>query len=782
MSIICLLMSVLSMTGPVLPIDSVINRIDIQKWMYPQEKIYLTTNDDQFISGDTVRINLELLDALTLVPSEFSKYVYVELLTPFDEVVRRVKLIRRDDCFKGYMPLPSDLPEGEYELVAYTRYMENLGSNFFAVKRLHIISPERGKKYLTYFCDSQGDNLKITANSFSSDTDEALPSVITIKTKSGKVYSSVRKKTSFSCSVKKEDWNAGIVLLEADNYRTYKPLPYNPESLNVKLFPEGGHLVNSSINTVGIKITDACGRGVKQDVKIVDKNKNTVISAVTDKRGLGQFKIFADREEEYSLATETDTVPIILEVNDNPGISVNTMKDETVLVQPIGSIAENTTLLIHSRGNLLYYDFVDGNRPLSFDAKQLPSGIYEFILFSGAMHPLAVRQAFVASDNLDGKTVVLNLVGEAGEYIPDYENLCEIKNRKVRYEIDNIMLTSERWQRYDIPEVIVGKYSEPMLPLEIGAVLSGVAKSRWKRKALAGVRVDVIAPSIDYFASVVTDNEGRFVIDGVDWPDGTRFAVKVINKDGEPEDNFELDEETYPTVHNVPSYYEGNKPVDNLSSDIVNRLSHWLDEVIVEGRHSRNSDDENTLVFDMIGAKAITPEMLESKGITTYEEAIRLFAGVRISGGKVIYSGASGSIFGGDNSVEFYVDGTKWSSAIQNALDGGESRFASNAMAAAAERTAISMTGGLVPKDMALQQHASNSSDLAEFASTFPFHNIERIYFLRPSAAIFLSGKAARSGGALVFITKSGAGKKTLDDNLQIKVFAPLGYQSDLSF
>ena len=71
-----------------------------------------------------------------------SRYVYVELIDPAAQLVKRIKL-RPDSLgyFHGYFDVQEELPEGYYTLRAYTQFMRNVGTDYFAHKQVLISTP-----------------------------------------------------------------------------------------------------------------------------------------------------------------------------------------------------------------------------------------------------------------------------------------------------------------------------------------------------------------------------------------------------------------------------------------------------------------------------------------------------------------------------------------------------------------------------------------------------------------------------------------------------------------
>ena len=71
---------------------------------------------------------------------------------------------------------------------------------------------------------------------------------------------------------------------------------------------------------------------------------------------------------------------------------------------------------------------------------------------------------------------------------------------------DALMLT-QGWTRYDMPAAIRGEINDSLpYPLEIGAQLDGVIRSKWRGKPLAGVTANVLAPRMADGASAMTDS------------------------------------------------------------------------------------------------------------------------------------------------------------------------------------------------------------------------------------------------------------------------------------
>ena len=103
-----------------------LNRILRQVKLFPQEKTYVCTDADRYQAGQRIFLRVFLVNAITHQTDSISRYVYVELLDPERLIVKRVRLLRSDQGFVGYMDIPEGVVKGRYILRSYTRNMLNV--------------------------------------------------------------------------------------------------------------------------------------------------------------------------------------------------------------------------------------------------------------------------------------------------------------------------------------------------------------------------------------------------------------------------------------------------------------------------------------------------------------------------------------------------------------------------------------------------------------------------------------------------------------------------------
>ena len=112
-----------------------------------------------------------------------SRYVYVEIISPMDDLVERIK-IRPDStgAYGGYIDLEEDLAERAYTLRAYTNFMRNRGEEYFFRKTIDVFDPFSLLIEPLLKFDVRKNNVEVTIQFVNTQTqDTIVPDIVSCK-------------------------------------------------------------------------------------------------------------------------------------------------------------------------------------------------------------------------------------------------------------------------------------------------------------------------------------------------------------------------------------------------------------------------------------------------------------------------------------------------------------------------------------------------------------------------------------------------------------------------
>ncbi len=346
-----------------------------------QEKIYVHTDNRCYFVGDTLWYKAYVTRADNLQPTDMSKLLYVELLTPDGYLVERQHVVvgsHGQTC--GQFVLEDSLYSGYYEIRAYTRWQ----LNFNVVERDY----------------TRDDRLKFygstAAKNFFRDFEGLYSRVIP-------VYQKPRKTGDYT-----------------DRYMSRRPKQHvlkETMSLRCNFFPEGGQLVQGVPCTVAFDITDNNGQELDIEGTLSDGRKirpshlgRGLLSVTPGSSPLKATFSWNDKHYSFSLP-KAQVVGATLAMDSEKGV---------VRVQSKG--VEPSAYTILCRGRLVAFNRMNGAGDISVNTTDCPTGINEIIIYDSQAQPLASRLFFVnhndygtpvdvrltADGDTVGKTTTLN--------------------------------------------------------------------------------------------------------------------------------------------------------------------------------------------------------------------------------------------------------------------------------------------------------------------------------------------------------------------------------------
>ena len=754
------------------------------------------TDKPYYITGDTIWLRAFVVDALTHKPVDASKFVYVELISPMNTVDMRIKIKERDGVFKGYIPLdPTRIAEGEYTLTAYTMFMQNQGEQYFFKKKVKITSSFAIKRKIEteFEWKNQGkdnESLKINLRYIDTETNEPCPyKSFSYILPNGEITDWQGGNRNLSIEIDHKNLRDGVVFVQYGNYGKYITFPASSiTTFDVSFYPEGGYLVPGCNNRMTFKAMDSNGKSIDITGDIVDNSGNKVTSINTSHDGMG-ITTFSPQSgmtykavcRENELGEKTFDLP---QVRSDATVLQVTQENNTVRIEAKGSHQSTAMIALQQRGRLL----ATGQESIAINSDTLPAGVVQALLINENGRMLSERLFFVTGkqapsaklnndrNNYDSRELVqasvdlsefADATGNLAVSVTDDRTIASdsttsiltnlllqsdlqgsinnpswyFKSKNRSRQLDMLMMT-QGWRRYDVPHALMGKGVAPQFPIEQGQTLSGTIRTEWRNKLMPNAMVKVIAPRIRYADIATSDQNGRWEINNVVFPDSTKFIIQAVNKKGSSLSNLSIDQDVFPSLSALDfdrsikkNETEENELSISYISNEKNRLQYvegvasvLLDEIVVQG-YKRNKP---LTIYEIVATHSHDYKFFEKRSISDFETALRYFTGIAITPNGLFSTRSRKERIG------ILVDGTP----LEGFGDGDSYRA---------------------------------------LKDTYPFDVVKQIDYIRGAEALAFGGGNFK-GGIVAITTKDGTELKRGRPDHTIKTITPLGYQRPAEF
>ena len=526
---------------------------------YPQEKIYLHVDRDYYIPGDRIWFKAYLTHASTHQRFDGSRYVYVDLVSPADTLISRVR-IRPDDngLHHGNIHLTEVVPEGYYTLCAYTKYLSNNEEDYIYKKQIRIGNPVVADN------TDDGDRSR-TVRQVKEDFD------VSFFPEGGHLLEGVLCRVAFKA-------------LNSGGYSEYVM----------------GKIVDQNDNEIVSLNTLHAGMGGFGFIPERGKAYTAVCYNAAGKSK--RIRLPEAQRSSYTLTTSYWR---------NKRLTVGRLKSADL------KSFDQMYVLVHSRGMLLYFGEWDKDREyLSFVEDQLPSGVIQILLFDKDMNPVSERLVFsegrdqailelstdreeykmrenvltdvrlldsegrplngdlsvsVTDDNdlsVNSSSTIFStllLTSELKGHIENPGYYFEEDNDIALYALDYLMMT-QGWRRYDIPEVMKGNFSYAEQPFEKSMEVAGRVERLLTSGSIKEGDVTLMIMNTMESMSSKTDANGRFNFSEMEYPDSTIFFFHSVNRKGSERVELKLDESLLKSKSLVKSPKIDKKRMEQLAS------------------------------------------------------------------------------------------------------------------------------------------------------------------------------------------------------------------------
>jgi TonB-dependent SusC/RagA subfamily outer membrane receptor len=665
--------------------DSIPALIAHQLKVLPQEKIYLHTDKPYYMSGERIWFRAHLADAVSHIPAPISRYVYVEMINPLDSVLVRLKIRSDSSVYHGHVPIPDDIPEGNYELRAYTSFMRSVGEDYFFRKNVRVLHPQSRQLNSTVRFTFESDK-KISAQIQLTQLRPSRPFYpenvkITIANgKTATVKPDRNNDLQYTFTLSPTAPRRVMLLETVINrylYRKFIEVPHPGQEFDLSFYPEGGILSQGLPVKVAFKALKKDGRAADVTGTIIDSDGVEVNTFKSDHLGMGCVTLICAAGKSYHADAVCDGVTqrfaLPAAVAEGYSLSATWLKKRlSVSILAPAGMKHNLWLTAHTRGIVHFTIPWDTSLPYILLPKEaFPSGILHLLLTDEQMNTLSERLVFIDNDDqaqvayrpdkekysarmrVDNRAVLTDSNGQplSGSFsvavtddhdvsIDTAANILTSlllssdlrgsienpafyfrKGNRYTWALDLLMMT-QGWRRYNLPEVIKGKYATPTSYLEIGPEMSGTVKSVLAEKPQEGITVNVLGMNNPYFETTVTDAEGRFFFRQGELPDSTRFLVNALPIKTTRRLELTLNADTYPprTVVALPPASTDDRSLtdnymDKTEQKFINENGirmYYLEEVTITAERTPPrksiyySQPDNSLTEEQIGRYSLT--------------------------------------------------------------------------------------------------------------------------------------------------------------------------------
>ena len=826
---ICFGVGVMALHGAAAEVD-IGARFEEQTYEYPQEKVYVHTDRNVYLGGDTIWMRGYVVDAVSHQPVSVSEYLYVEMQLPDGETAQRVKIRESNGVYAGYVVLPETAAEADYTLTAYTSFMQSLGEPYFFKKMLRVGSAfsTLSDMKIRYDYDDESEKLKVAFSLIDKATKRpADVGEFRCELPDGTERTGEKIGDEIAVEIDGKQMQDNWIRVAFGDYVKFVVLPDCSKGYGVTFHPEGGYLIAGAECRVAFKAVSASGSGEMVKGSMVDSKGDTVANFAALHAGMGFFRMKPEMGETYRavcvngkgvkkefelpLASEEATV-----LHVDAGTSL-------VEVEAVGAMRGDCRLVVHERGNLLYSGLLtDANRSVSFPLSDFPDGVVNAVLFDDTWNPLSERLFFVCNEKekveiksdkaVYGEREKVRMSVELNDFsmpegnysvsvtdngiVDTEEHVSVVSSLLLSSEIKggvenpeyyfsgaadagdalDALLMTQGWRRYDIPAVVRGEMAYPQSAIEIGQTVSGTIKSKWRNKPEAGVLVNAIVPKYGYAGVFESDSLGRFVCEGFDFPENTTIMLQAYNSKGERMyPNFEIDHERFPQLSPLkakflPEQESGDAKWTSFVENSRERSLYNGMEVMLNEIIVRGRlirAPEDA--YEAVAYRSYDYKAMEQAKVTSVEEMLRKVPGLWLDAQRdYIFRGYT---------VALYVD-----NVLQNPTptEGANDGFGLEKRPPLGSQK---YTDHLIlgrPNPHTLPAFESATESTLDLIERIPFDFVRRVDFIRPTEAVML-GPSATNGGAIMITTKIGTEVEGTEYP-EFATVAPLGYQRKAEF
>ena len=469
--------------GQQAPLDTLKKKFDRYRVNHPSEKLYVHTDQDLYLTGETLWFAMYYVDGVLHRPADISKVAYVEILDKDNRPVLQTKISLKNGYGNGALFLPATINTGNYILRAYTQWMKNFDPELFFNKTITVVNTFRK---LDEKKPPSADEQQVHAQFFP---------------EGGDLVAGLQSKVAFQITDSKGkgiDLSGMILNTRNDTVTSFTTHKFGLG--NFVFTPQAGDsyraIITSSGRSQTFNLPEAKAQGYVMQVR--DSTADLVAIHITSSAPLNQSKtIYYFIHARQVVATSgvhqwvgVKTSILVDKKNLNEGISHITIFD-----QYLNPVCER-----------LYFRPVTRKLSLDIKASQSEYGVRRKVsinlssggdstTYAGSILSVAVVKSDSLQHELSGNILnYLWLTSDLKGSIESPDYYSDMSSPEVKAAIDNLMLT-HGWRRFEWSDILTDK-EQPIkyVPEYRGHLIRGIVLDETGKPA-PGIGTYLSSPS-----------------------------------------------------------------------------------------------------------------------------------------------------------------------------------------------------------------------------------------------------------------------------------------------
>ena len=490
-------------------------------------------------------------------------------------------------------------------------------------------------------------------------------------------------------------------------YKNKLFIPDFSNDFDIQFFPESGYLLNDFLQNMGFKAVGKDGLSVDVTGTLYNNNHEEVIQFSSMHKGMGRIVFKTNPGESYYAIVKSASgieKKVNIPATQSKGVALHLSGNRgKILYQVMNNTntpSDSLYLLIHSRA-VVYLVLPCTNTEGQIPESILPAGVTSFSIIDSLGNTYCERLYFVrnyqepvvsmlsdkprygkrAPVSLDlsvltpsGKPIEGNfsvsitdsksvqndtlsdnilsnllLTSDLKGYIED-PGMYFIDNSNTTREKTDILMLTQGWRRFSTADFVKGNYKTTDYYLEAGQAVSGKVLNVLGKPSKDRDVIMMVSYK-NRISTTKTDSAGKFLIDGIEFPDSTNIILKAKSKTKIVDVEIIWDKDEFPKSNVFIPYKQGSKtPSDeyfNISKEKYftegGLRIYNLDEFTVTG--SKEPVSPQDAIYSSSADNVINSERLEDLMGLGILDILATIPGIEINGQEISIRGAGQPLY-----------------------------------------------------------------------------------------------------------------------------------------